>query len=683
MSTSLNIGGLSSGVQWNDIVDTTMKALEARQLTPITARITARGNQRDAWTTLQKLVETLNTNARALRRTGFGGFSATVPPSPSTSRTLLAATPTASATAGRYRVEVLQLADTAKLAGRAIADVAAARNQSGSFSINGTAITVDAADSLQAIRTKINDANAGVTATIVSEGGTAGRLVITSNTAGATGVSVADGTGGMARELGLLDTRSRPISSSTISAAAAMGMAVFPQPAQIRVGNVVVTADLATESIATIAARINAAGGSATVESKQFGEALSYRLAVDGNVSAVAGDPNSQAVLDALGFQAGLAGPVRQTVQSGVFTDSGNAPMSTASSLVGLSVGGVSSGLAAGDAINFRGTRGDGTAVSFGLVVQPGDTMQSLLNRLNDVGNGFGAGARPAVAGLGADGRIRLTDGTSGPSRLSLNLSVTRADGSTTSLGAATTSVTGRNRELQNGRDAVIRVDGQEFVRTSNNITDAISGVNLNLLTAEPGATIDVTIDRDVKGATDAVKAFRDSYNEIRKFFDEQRVPDAALYADSSLRRVVDSFTEALRTPATGNATYASTVSVGLLLDRNGLLTFNEDTFRTAMSAAPAEVENLFGLTGLGTAFVNATDNATRFGTGTISLQLDTIRQNTFALRRREADAQKRLDLRRQQLVQQYTRMEEAMARLQKQSGSLLASVQGLQGNRQ
>lgn len=683
MSTSLNIGGLSSGVQWNDIVDTTMKALEARQLTPITERITARGKQRDAWTQLQKLVETLNTNARALRRTGFGGFSATVPPSPSTSRTLLAATPTANATAGRYRVEVLQLADTAKLAGRSVANVSAARNQTGGFSINGTAITVDATDSLQAIRTKINDANAGVTATIVSEGGTAGRLVITSNTAGSTGVTVTDGTGGMARELGFLDTRSRPISSSTISAAAAMGMAVFPQPAQIRVGDVVVTADLATESIATIAARINAAGGSATVTSEQYGEGLGYRLTVDGNVSAVAGDPNSQAVLDALGFQAGLAGPVRQTVQSGVFTDSGNATMSTGSSLVGLSVGGVSAGLAAGDAINFRGTRGDGTAVSFGLVVQPGDTMQTLLNRLNDAADGFGAGARPAVAGLGADGRIRLTDGTAGPSRLSLTLSVTRADGSTAPLGATTTSVVGRNRELQAGRDAVIRVDGQEFVRTSNNITDAISGVNLNLLTAEPGTAIDVTIDRDVKGATDAVKAFRDSYNEIRKFFDEQRVPDAPLYADTSLRRVVDSFTQALRTSVSGNATYGSAVSVGLLLDRNGLLTFNEDTFRTAMSAAPTEVENLFGLTGLGTAFVNATDNATRFGNGTISLQLDTIRQNTFALQRREADAQKRLDLRRQQLVLQYTRMEEAMARLQQQSGALLASVQGLQGNRQ
>lgn len=681
MSTSLNIGGLSSGVQWNDIVDTTIKALEARQLTPITDRITARGKQKEAWTKLQKLVETLNTNARALRRTGFGGFSASVPASPSTSRTLLSAAPTANATAGRYRVEVLQLADTAKLAGRSSTDVAAARNLTGSFSINGTAINVEATDSLEAIRTKINDANAGVTASIVSEGGSAGRLVITANNAGSAGVTITDGTGGMARELGFLDTRSKPISSSTMFAAAAMGMAVFPQPAQIRVGDVVVTADLANESIATIAAKINAAGGSASVEPEQYGNETRYRLIVDGNVSAVAGDPDSQAVIDALGFQAGVAGAVRQTVQTGVFTDSGNATVTSTSALTGISVGGVSANLAAGDAINIRGTRGDGTAVTFGLVVQPGDTMQTLLDRLNDATDGFGAGARPASAALGADGRIRLTDETGGASRLSLNLSVTRADGSTASLGAATTSVAGRSREVQSGRDAVIRVDGQEFVRATNNITDAINGVTLNLLTAEPGTAIDVTIDRDVKGATDAVKAFRDSYNEIRKFFDEQRVPDAALYADSSLRRVVDSFTGALRTSTAENPTYSTSVSVGLLLDKNGFLTFNEDTFKTAMSAAPAEVETLFGLTGLGTAFVNATDDATRFGSGTIALQLDTITQNTFELKRREVDAQKRLDLRRQQLVLQYTRMEEAMARLQQQSGALLASVQGLQAN--
>ena len=681
MTSPMNIGGLSSGLQWNDIVDSTIKALEARTVTPITQRITTRGKQKDAWSNLQKLVETLNTNARALRRTGFGGFTASVPTSPSTSRTLLSATATANATPGRYRVEVLQLADTAKMAGRSVTDTTAARNQTGSFSVNGTAISVEASDSLASIRTKINDANAGVTASIVSDGGTSGRLVITANTAGSTGVTITDGTGGMARELGLLDTRSKPISSSTISAAAAMGMSVFPQPAQIRVGDVLVTADLANESLATIAAKINAAGGAASVESEQFGDQTRFRLVVDGNVSAVDGDANSQAVIDALGFAAGSAGALRQTVQSSAFTTSGDATVTAASSLAGIKVDGVSANLNVGDAINIRGTRGDGTSVTFGLVVGAGDTMQTLLDRINDVDDGFGAGTRSATAALGSDGRIRLTDNTGGASRLSLNLSVTRADGSTGTLGQSTTSVTGRSRELQSGRDAIIRVDGREVVRATNSITDAISGVNLNLLTAEPGTAIDITIDRDVKSATDAVKAFRDSYNAIRTFFDEQRVVDAPLYADSTLRRVVESFTSSLRFEVAENGTYNTAVSAGLLLDRNGLLTFNEETFKTAMADKPGEIETLFGITGIGTAFVQSTDAATTFGTGAISAQINTITESTITLRRRENDAQKKLDLRREQLIQQYTRMEQAMARLNQQSGSLLASVRGLQAN--
>jgi len=142
---------------------------------------------------------------------------------------------------------------------------------------------------------------------------------------------------------------------------------------------------------------------------------------------------------------------------------------------------------------------------------------------------------------------------------------------------------------------------------------------------------------------------------------------------------VVESFTTSLRTQVADNATYNSAVSVGLLLDRNGALTFDEDTFKTAMANAPGQVETLFGMTGIGTAFVQATDQATAFGTGTISTQLSTISENTIVLQRRETDAQKKLELRREALVAQYTRMEEAMSRLNQQSGSLLASVKGLQ----
>ncbi len=681
MSNPINISGLSTGIQWGDIVDTTIKAYESRQVTPITDRITKRAAQKTAWTKMQGLVETLNTNARNLRRTGFGGFLATVPTSPSTSRTLLSATASLTATPGRYRVEVLQLADTAKLGGGSVSDTTAARGLTGSISINGTSIDILGTESLADIRTKINDANVGVTAAIVSEGGTAGRLVLTAKTAGAAGVAIIDGTGGMARELGLIDTRTKPVSSASITAATALGLVPSPPEASIRVGSTVITVNLATDSLASIAARINAAGAAASVEPEVYGSETRYRLVVDGNVSAVNGDAGSQDVIDALGFAAGKAGSVKQTVQTPVYTDGADAVAGAATSLVGLKFGGSASNLVVGDAINIRGMRGDGTAVTIGLVVGASDTMQTLLDKVNDASTGFGSGSRTATAALGSDGRIRLTDDMGGASRLALSMSVTHADGSSGALGTATTSVAGRSRELQVGQDAVIRVDGREVTRATNNITDAIAGVTLSLSTAEPGTEIDVTIDRDVKGTVDSVQKFVDSYNAIRTFFDEQRLIDAPLYSDTLLRGVIGTFQDALRTDVPGNATYNKLTIAGVTLDRNGILTFNQDTFKTALADKPGEIEALFGFSGVGQAFVTATDNATQFGVGTISAQLKNINQNTILLKKRETDAQKRIELKREQLVAQFTRMEEAMSRLTSQSSSLLSSVKGLQGN--
>lgn len=682
MSSPNYISGLSTGMQWGDIVDSTIKAYEARQVQPITDRIAKRADQKTAWTKMQGLAESLSTNARALRRVGFGGFVATAPTSPTTSRTVLSATASLDATPGRNRVEVLQLAGTARLGGGSVADTTAARGLTGSMSLNGTAINIVSTDTLAGIRTKINDANVGVTASLESDGGTAGRLVLTSNTAGSTGITIADGTGGMARELGFIDTRSKPISSAIEMAAAGLGLSVYPNPAAIRVGNTLITVDLATQSISSIMAKINAAGAAASVEAESYGNQTRYRLVVDGNVTAVDGDANSQAVIDAFGFSAGSTGSIRQTVQSPVYTSSADAVAEASTSLIGLKVGGTASNLAAGNAINIRGMRGDGTAVTVGLVVGAGDTMQTLLDKINDASSGFGSGTRTATAALGSDGRIRLTDNTGGASRLSLSMTVTRTDGTSGSLGSASTSVTGRSRELQSGKDAIIRVDGREVTRTSNTITDAISGVTLSLSTAEPGTEIDVTVDRDVKGTVDSVQKLVNSYNEIRKFFDEQRAPNAPLYADTLLRGVVTTFQDALRTNVTANTTYNKLTLAGMTLDRNGLLIFNQDTFKTALNARPAEIEALFGFSGAGQAFVSATDSATQYGVGTISSQLKNINETTIALKQREGDAQKRIELRRAQLVAQYTRMESAMSRLNSQSSSLLSSVQGLQEKR-
>ena len=686
MPSNINFSGLSSSIQWGDIVDATIDAEKARNLTPITAEIAKRAAQKAAWGKLNALVETLNENARLVRRTGFGGFTATVPTSSLTSRTLLTASPTLNAVPGRYRVEVLQLADTAKLAGGLVANTTAAMNLTGDFAINGTSVTIAATDSVEAIRDSINAANTGatptgVTASIVKEGTTSGRLVLTRDTSGAAGITLTDGAGGLARELGFLDSRSKPVSSAVSAAAAALGLSVTPPPASIRVGNVVISVDLATESIASIAARINAAGGSASVESEQYGNETRYRLVADGLASAVVGDAGSQDVIDALGMIAGKPGTVSQAMQSGVYTNASDVTATSATLLAGLKLDGASTALAVGDAINIRGMRGDGTAVTIGLVVGASDTMQTLLDRINDATAGYGAGARTALASLGTDGRMRLADSQGGASRLSLTLGVTHVDGSAGSLGAASVAVTGRSRELQQGKDAILRVDGREITRSSNTIADALVGTTLNLQTAEVGTSIDVSIDRDVNGGLSAVQKLADSYNAIRTFLDEQRKVSAPLYADTLLRGVVNSFTDALRTDVTTNSTYNKLAIAGVALDRFGVLKIDTDKLKTAMADEPLEIEALFGFSGVGAAFVAAADRATQYGIGTISAQLKNLDQTAFRLKTREADAQKRLDYRREQLVAQFTQMEVAISRLNQQRSSLSSAINALTGS--
>lgn len=683
---AVNFSGLASGVQWNDLVDAIADAEEARSVTPIVDELDLRTRQREAWSSFRTMVEGLNDSARALRVAGFGGFLASAADSGITGNTLLGASASSLAQPGRYDVEVLQLAQTGKLGGKTVADRAAALNVTGDFSVNGTTIAVDAADSLDAIRDKINLANTGatptgVTASIVKDGASGGRLVLARTTPGAEGVSLEDGTGGIARELGFLDSRTQTIPSATQAIAASLGLAVSPPPASIRVGDQLITVDLSTDSISAIVARINAAGGQASTETLAYGDETRYQLVADGNVQADPNDANSQAVLDALGFGAGKAGTVRQVVQSGALTDPADAVATTATALAGLKLDGTDVGLANGDAINIRGIRGDGTEVAIGIKVDPGETVQDLLDKINDATSGFGSGTRPATATLGDDGRIRLADSAGGSSRLSFSMDIIRVDGSEGSLGDSTVATAGRSRELQAGQDAIIRVDGSEFVRSTNNITDAIDNVTLSLTAAEVGTTVELSIDRNVEGATEAVQELVDKYNEVRTFFDEQRQLDSPLYGDSLLRGVVNGFTDALRTEVATNENFSRPTLVGMVLDRTGKLTFDEDVFAEALNSEPAEIEALFGFTGVGNAFVTATDNATAFGTGTISNQLQSIDNATTRLRTRESDARRRLEDRRAALVQQFTQMEAALSQLQAQGTALSSLTASLQNN--
>jgi flagellar hook-associated protein 2 len=113
-----------------------------------------------------------------------------------------------------------------------------------------------------------------------------------------------------------------------------------------------------------------------------------------------------------------------------------------------------------------------------------------------------------------------------------------------------------------------------------------------------------------------------------------------------------------------------------MTLDRYGALEVDVAAFRTALGANPAEVESLFGLGGVGDALIKAADGAVSFGVGTISNQVRNIDSVTISLRSKESRAQQRVEARRMQLVEQFSRMENALSKL-KEQGKMFGSMNG------
>ncbi len=685
MGTSIGIGGLASGVQWRDLVDQLSAADTARTVTPLQTQISAAEKQKTAWNELAGLVGKLQDAGNALKLgTAFTNFAATASPSSQTNRALVSTSASAAARPGSYRVEVVDLARAEKLSGAVVADSTVALGLTGSFTVAGQAVTLAATDTLDGVRDKINALNTGATATKVSASiltSAAGqkRLVLSADAVGSGGTGLTDGSEGVLRDLGFMDTRSRSVPSSSLAIAAALGVTV-PPPSSIRVGNTVISVDLSIDSIATIVAKIRAAGGQAEAQSEIVSGVPSYRLSVGANVTATA-DANSASTIAAMGFAAGTQASVQQVVSSGfAFQNASNAVADGTTRLVDLRSGGVSLGVNVGDTLSFSGTRGDGSIVTTSFVVGGADTLDSLIARLNDSTSGFGGGTRAAQASIDADGKLRLSDSVGGDSRLRLSMTLAPAAGGapTALLGAFNTETTGRSRAMVRGTDAQVRVDGVLMTRNSNAVSDAIDGVTINLLQAEPGSEIDLTVTRDLEASVKSVKDFAKAYNDVVSFSSGQQLAGQPLAANSTLRRVLSSFTQALRTEVTAGGAYSRGTLAGMTLNRSGTLEVNDTTLRAAMGANLSGIQALFGSAGIGNAMVAATTNASRSVDGTITNAISSLTNSNTRLTRRLSDLQTRVEERKAALIARFTAMEQAISRLQAQGNSLSSSVAGL-----
>ncbi|WP_049293485.1 flagellar filament capping protein FliD [Franconibacter helveticus] len=184
---SISTLGVGSGLDLSSILDS-LETAEKAALTPISTQQTSYTAKLSAYGTLKSALETFQTANTALNKADL--FSAT---STSSSSTAFSATTNGGAVAGKYTISVSQLAQAQTLTTRstqsdsktaiATTDSTITIQQGG----DKDPVTIDisaANSSLSGIRDAINNAKAGVTASVINVGNGQYRLSVTANDTG-------------------------------------------------------------------------------------------------------------------------------------------------------------------------------------------------------------------------------------------------------------------------------------------------------------------------------------------------------------------------------------------------------------------------------------------------------------------------------------------------------------------
>ena len=167
---------------------------------------------------------------------------------------------------------------------------------------------------------------------------------------------------------------------------------------------------------------------------------------------------------------------------------------------------------------------------------------------------------------------------------------------------------------VQAGADSLIQLDGTAITRTTNNLTDVISGVTVALVKADPlalPATLTVAVDQN--SATSKVNDFIKAYNSLAgtlgslSSYNPTTKTASPLFSDATLRGIKNQLRQVLSSTVSGGVAGSSTLAdIGIKTDKTGALTLDSVKLNKVITANSNAVPQLFASTqGLAPAFNN------------------------------------------------------------------------------
>jgi len=308
----------------------------------------------------------------------------------------------------------------------------------------------------------------------------------------------------------------------------------------------------------------------------------SYTLSVTGEGAILAGLSTDPAGATASGHAATItSGTTTYTVEDVV-------PGATLNLAAGLSV-----------TLDSTGHLGSGSASTTTLAIASGATAEDVVNSINSAG----AGVSASLTGTGTNAQILVTSRQTGAAHdFSLGWSGFNA---------------GTVQTLRKATDAVLQMGSQTLTRSSNTVTDLMSGVTVTLLKADPATEVTISAAADQDGTVAKVKSFVDAVNALFTTLDAATKVNPAdptksgpLAGDSQARSLRRSIVAALSTQMSSGSLRVMS-QIGVSITRQGSYTLDETKLRSALTSDPTAVTNLLARA------ADVTDSRTRFTNAT------------------------------------------------------------------
>ena len=327
-------------------------------------------------------------------------------------------------------------------------------------------------------------------------------------------------------------------------------------------------------------------------------------------------------------------------------------------------------------------TSGTGAnAVTFTVPTTNGESYAQLATDINAQITAYNQTATTPVA----------ITATAGSDANGTNISITSGDGTPFTLNEPAFGFT----QAAAGSNASAVVDGVPVTSATNSLTGAVAGVTINLLASTGGTALTLNVQADTNQAVNALNQLVSDYNNAFNLVNSQFAvttstdsngnttnSQGVLGGDSTVRSLQTALAQAITyvfKPASGTTTVSTLADVGVTMNNDGSLSFDQTKLTAALSNNASDVQNFFqgpALNGFANNFYKALSSFTSPANGAFKVDLQSIQAQGKALAKQISDFENGYIASQQvQLLDEFSKAETALQSLPQQMAQLNAML--------